>query len=78
MVLVPAWWNMLTVEIRALWSLLQFHRACEADLFHQAFGHHIAEVSPALQSLHSTTYIFRYFILPEGPTAIAPGHCLQF
>ena len=36
--LALAWWNALPSDIRALWELNQFLRACKTELFCQAFG----------------------------------------
>lgn len=32
------WRNSLLSHIHIKWDLLQFHRACEAEMFHQSFG----------------------------------------
>lgn len=31
-----AWWNALPDEIHALWTVMQFQRACKTGMFHQA------------------------------------------
>lgn len=36
--LASTWQNELPLEIRALWYLLQFFRACKPELFQQGFG----------------------------------------
>ena len=36
--LTPAWWNALPSDIRALWELNQFLRACKTELFCQAYS----------------------------------------